>query len=128
MLFLRAARYPVFTKSNADKCIRCYGNIVKFIYCKIVRIAFQTELTCQRIQEFESQASSDLELRNNKIDELNRVSMIVIMIINLFKFYYSYVRIKLYEICNLSFSLFLLLSLTSHLIYTGELYIILITL
>ncbi|XP_048508789.1 serine/threonine-protein kinase tousled-like 2 isoform X4 [Athalia rosae] len=34
----------------------------------------QTELTCQRIQEFETQASSDLELRNNKIDELNRVS------------------------------------------------------
>ncbi|XP_048508788.1 serine/threonine-protein kinase tousled-like 2 isoform X3 [Athalia rosae] len=33
-----------------------------------------TELTCQRIQEFETQASSDLELRNNKIDELNRVS------------------------------------------------------
>nr|CAD7425440.1 unnamed protein product [Timema monikensis] len=32
----------------------------------------QTELTCQRIQEFETQASSDLELRNNKIDELNR--------------------------------------------------------
>ncbi|XP_063233309.1 serine/threonine-protein kinase tousled-like 2 isoform X3 [Bacillus rossius redtenbacheri] len=31
----------------------------------------QTELTCQRIQEFETQASSDLELRNNKIDELN---------------------------------------------------------
>lgn len=37
---------------------------------------FQTELTCQRIQEFETQASSDLELRNNKIDELNRVSKI----------------------------------------------------
>lgn len=35
---------------------------------------FQTELTCQRIQEFETQASSDLELRNTKIDELNRVS------------------------------------------------------
>ncbi|XP_014300787.1 serine/threonine-protein kinase tousled-like 2 isoform X2 [Microplitis mediator] len=34
----------------------------------------QTELTCQRIQEFESQASSDLELRNNKIDELNRTT------------------------------------------------------
>ncbi|CAG5089168.1 Similar to tlk2: Serine/threonine-protein kinase tousled-like 2 (Danio rerio) [Cotesia congregata] len=33
-----------------------------------------TELTCQRIQEFESQASSDLELRNNKIDELNRTT------------------------------------------------------
>lgn len=36
--------------------------------CKLV----QTELTCQRIQEFETQASSDLELRNNKIDELTR--------------------------------------------------------
>lgn len=35
----------------------------------------QTELTCQRIQEFETQASSDLELRNNKIDELNRVNI-----------------------------------------------------
>nr|CAD7444964.1 unnamed protein product [Timema bartmani] len=34
----------------------------------------QTELTCQRIQEFETQASSDLELRNNKIDELNRTT------------------------------------------------------
>ncbi|XP_008206860.1 serine/threonine-protein kinase tousled-like 2 isoform X8 [Nasonia vitripennis] len=33
-----------------------------------------TELTCQRIQEFENQASSDLELRNNKIDELNRTA------------------------------------------------------
>ncbi|KAI5710109.1 hypothetical protein M8J75_005731 [Diaphorina citri] len=32
----------------------------------------QTELTCQRIAEFETQASSDLELRNNKIDELTR--------------------------------------------------------
>nr|CAD7573171.1 unnamed protein product [Timema californicum] len=37
----------------------------------------QTELTCQRIQEFETQASSDLELRNNKIDELNRAKAIV---------------------------------------------------
>ncbi|XP_075237221.1 tousled-like kinase isoform X2 [Lycorma delicatula] len=34
----------------------------------------QTELTCQRITEFETQASSDLELRNNKIDELNRTA------------------------------------------------------
>lgn len=34
----------------------------------------QTDLTCQSIQEFETQASSDLELRNNKIEELNRVS------------------------------------------------------
>lgn len=34
----------------------------------------QTELTCQSIQEFETQASSDLELRNNKIDELNRTA------------------------------------------------------
>ncbi|XP_053987672.1 serine/threonine-protein kinase tousled-like 2 isoform X2 [Hylaeus anthracinus] len=33
-----------------------------------------TELTCQRIQEFETQASSDLELRNSKIDELNRTT------------------------------------------------------
>lgn len=33
---------------------------------------FQTELTCQRIQEFETQASSDLEIRNNKIEELTR--------------------------------------------------------
>ncbi|GLH04349.1 Mitogen-activated protein kinase kinase kinase [Gryllus bimaculatus] len=32
----------------------------------------QTELTCQRIQEFENQTSTDLEMRNNKIDELNR--------------------------------------------------------
>ncbi|KAF6209291.1 hypothetical protein GE061_015036 [Apolygus lucorum] len=34
----------------------------------------QTDLTCQRIQEFENQASSDLELRNNKIDELSRTA------------------------------------------------------
>ncbi|GJQ71244.1 tlk [Trypoxylus dichotomus] len=34
--------------------------------------SFQTELTCQRIQEFETQASSDLEARNNKIEELTR--------------------------------------------------------
>ncbi|XP_058795985.1 serine/threonine-protein kinase tousled-like 2 isoform X3 [Phymastichus coffea] len=33
-----------------------------------------TELTCQRIQEFENQASNDLELRNNKIEELNRTT------------------------------------------------------
>ncbi|XP_049867271.1 serine/threonine-protein kinase tousled-like 2 isoform X6 [Pectinophora gossypiella] len=32
----------------------------------------QTELTCQRIQELETQASSDLELRNNRIEELTR--------------------------------------------------------
>lgn len=32
----------------------------------------QTDLTCQRIQEFETQASSDLEARNNKIEELTR--------------------------------------------------------
>nr|CAD7403581.1 unnamed protein product [Timema poppensis] len=37
----------------------------------------QTELTCQRIQEFETQASSDLELRNNKIDELNRIIVLM---------------------------------------------------
>lgn len=63
-----------------------------FVYRKIIQIAFQTELTCQRIQEFETQASSDLELRNNKIDELNRVSAGVIMVIYLCKSYYSYVR------------------------------------
>lgn len=34
----------------------------------------QTELTCHRIQEFETQASSDLEFRNNKIEELTRQS------------------------------------------------------
>lgn len=34
----------------------------------------QTELTCQSIQDFETQASSDLELRNNKIEELNRTN------------------------------------------------------
>ncbi|CAH2251072.1 jg11802 [Pararge aegeria aegeria] len=32
----------------------------------------QTELTCQRIQELETQASSDLEVRNNRIEELTR--------------------------------------------------------
>lgn len=32
----------------------------------------QTELTCQRIQELETQASSDLEIRNNRIEELTR--------------------------------------------------------
>ncbi|XP_049823840.1 serine/threonine-protein kinase tousled-like 2 isoform X3 [Aethina tumida] len=32
----------------------------------------QTELTCHRITEFETQASSDLEVRNNKIEELTR--------------------------------------------------------
>ena len=66
--------------------------ITCFIYRKIIQIAFQTELTCQRIQEFETQASSDLELRNNKIDELNRVSAGVIMVIYLSKSYYSYLR------------------------------------
>lgn len=65
-----------------------------FIYCKIIQIAFQTELTCQRIQEFETQASSDLELRNNKIDELNRVSAVVIVVISLCKSYHSYFRLN----------------------------------
>ena len=35
-------------------------------------IQISTELTCQRIQELETQASSDLEVRNNRIDELTR--------------------------------------------------------
>lgn len=44
------------------------------ISCLIVisGLQVQTEMTCQRIQELETQASSDLELRNNKIDELTR--------------------------------------------------------
>lgn len=37
-------------------------------------IQVQTELTCQRIQELETQASSDLEQRNNKIEELTRTN------------------------------------------------------
>ncbi|XP_045785404.1 serine/threonine-protein kinase tousled-like 2 isoform X4 [Maniola jurtina] len=32
----------------------------------------QTEMTCQRIQELETQASTDLEVRNNRIEELTR--------------------------------------------------------
>ena len=48
-----------------------------FIFeCHAEYLMFQTELTCQRIQEFETQASSDLELRNNRIDELSRVSVL----------------------------------------------------
>lgn len=35
---------------------------------------FQTDLTCHRITEFETQASSDLEVRNNKIEELTRTN------------------------------------------------------
>ncbi|XP_017775534.1 PREDICTED: serine/threonine-protein kinase tousled-like 2 isoform X5 [Nicrophorus vespilloides] len=38
---------------------------------KLVQVV-QTDLTCQRIQEFETQASTDLEVRNVKIEELNR--------------------------------------------------------
>lgn len=34
----------------------------------------QTDLTCQRIQEYETQTSSDLEVRNNKIEELTRAN------------------------------------------------------
>lgn len=34
----------------------------------------QTELTCQRIQEFETQTTSDLEARNIKIEELGRAN------------------------------------------------------
>ncbi|CAG4989219.1 unnamed protein product [Parnassius apollo] len=34
----------------------------------------QTELTCQRVQELETQTSSDLELRNNRIEELTRAN------------------------------------------------------
>ncbi|KAG8281442.1 Serine/threonine-protein kinase tousled-like 2 [Homalodisca vitripennis] len=51
---------------------------------------FQTELTCQSIQEFETQASSDLELRNNKIDELNRVSNEIFMDSDTFNTYRSH--------------------------------------
>lgn len=40
----------------------------------MVHKQMQTELTCQLIQELETQASSDLELHNNKIDELNRTA------------------------------------------------------
>ncbi|KAJ8948167.1 hypothetical protein NQ318_009259 [Aromia moschata] len=40
----------------------------------MVNKLIQTELTRQRIQEFETQASSDLELRNNKIEELTRAN------------------------------------------------------
>lgn len=62
-------------------CIGAYLHAHVMLYnVDVKRVAFffsQTELTCQRIQEFETQASSDLELRNNKIDELNRVSIVV---------------------------------------------------
>ncbi|XP_076266174.1 tousled-like kinase isoform X4 [Rhynchophorus ferrugineus] len=34
----------------------------------------QTDLTCHRIKEFETQTSSDLEARNNKIEELTRTN------------------------------------------------------
>lgn len=46
----------------------------RFIFFKFLHynICFQTDLTCHRIQEFETQSSSDLEVRNNKIEELNR--------------------------------------------------------
>ncbi|XP_018564588.1 serine/threonine-protein kinase tousled-like 2 isoform X6 [Anoplophora glabripennis] len=40
----------------------------------MVNKLIQTELTCHRIQEFETQASSDLEVRNNKIEELTRAN------------------------------------------------------
>lgn len=43
------------------------------INCSSITKCIQTDLTSHAIQEFECQASSDLELRNNKIDELNRV-------------------------------------------------------
>lgn len=46
--------------------------IIVFIYGCCYYSQVQTELTCQRIQELETQASSDLEVRNNKIDELTR--------------------------------------------------------
>lgn len=50
------------------------GTLVRGLSTSTVHKFSQTELTCQRIQEFETQASSDLEVRNNKIDELNRAS------------------------------------------------------
>lgn len=37
-------------------------------------MCLQTELTCHRIQEFETQASSDLEIANTKVDELKRAN------------------------------------------------------
>lgn len=49
--------------------------VTYLLHRKLYKLQFQTELTCQRIQEFETQASSDLELRNSKIEELNRVSV-----------------------------------------------------
>lgn len=49
--------------------------VTYLLHRKLYKLQLQTELTCQRIQEFETQASSDLELRNSKIEELNRVSV-----------------------------------------------------
>lgn len=54
----------------------------------------QTELTSQSIQEYECQTSSDLELKNNKIDELNRVRRTFTLTIDkqIFSINISYVK------------------------------------
>lgn len=38
----------------------------------MICLPLQTDLTCHRIQEFETQTSTDLEARNNKIEDQNR--------------------------------------------------------
>lgn len=61
--------FDYFPKQPTTPRVPAVSNMVS----KSVQVK-NTELTCQRIQEFETQASSDLEARNLKIDELNRTN------------------------------------------------------
>ncbi|BES96708.1 S_TKc [Nesidiocoris tenuis] len=76
-----AQPYPMFPPSPQQSSIittpQDYTSLMHPPKVPIPQVAskqVQTDLTCQRIQEFENQASSDLEVRNNKIDELNRTT------------------------------------------------------
>jgi len=57
---------------DIDRYLLCFVIIVFTV--TMISKQIRTELACQTIQEFETQASSDLEPRNNKIDELNRTT------------------------------------------------------
>lgn len=59
-----------YTNSNSVY----YRQTLEILECDSYLSQVQTELTCQRIQELETQATSDLELRNNRIDELTRTN------------------------------------------------------
>ncbi|XP_044753483.1 serine/threonine-protein kinase tousled-like 2 isoform X5 [Coccinella septempunctata] len=58
---VKRTRNPVLTSKNASRCS-----------APLILEHAHTDLTCHAIQEYETHTSSDLEARNNKIEELTR--------------------------------------------------------